>query len=281
MEGDIYMSTYVYEYRRHGKGEMISKYTDGVGIFDLRGVKFESSGTLIAKVRGNYLYKYLTSSCECTEFFAEGNILYRKTATGKEPILIAKNTIIYSYDSYIVREELAEYYGHSKEALFAYMALKVARKTATNLSNNKNNSSAQKTSSSSSLGAGGETLMTIIAFSFFFIIAAILTTLLEFYEYYTIVHIVVPSIVIAIIFLKRQIADEEYEHSVSSFVISTIKGIGIGLLSVFVIAPIDMFINEYIKFDRTLLISIDTAYTVWFCLVVVITVMLSAKKKNK
>jgi len=274
------MITYVYEYVRYGKGEMIAKYMNGY-VYDLRGKQFESSGEIIGKVIDNYLFKGNNYGYEPPNIQVSGNILYRRGATYKEPLLIAKNNVIYAYNNYKLGTELAEYEGNTEKALLAYAAL---RTLGTASSINTITASTSTTTSSSGRNSytstPGDGFIAFIAFGGFFGIIIAMSLCISFYEYYTFLHVGIPALILIGIVGKRFICEEEHEYRIGSVLLNAILGIGIGLLTIFFVSPIDMVVMRYMNLDRTLIIDRDTAYTACFILVILITIISKAKRKK-
>lgn len=274
------MATYVYKYARYGKGEMIAKYSGGY-IYDLRGKTFESNSSIIGRTSGTYLQKSKGVGYDYTDITVKGNIAYKNN----NYYLTAKNNIIYSRNN----AELAEYQGNPQEALFAYAALEIlsgvnaASLTKGNYSSSGSGSSGSSSSSSSS-GSGssvGGGCGTFVGIASLFLFAAAIVLLIDYYPYYTLLHIILPALIIVGIFLKRQLKDEEYEYPLSTMFIGGLKGVGYGIATIFIFAFFDMIVHKYFSFERTLLVSFDTAYTYCFLLVIVITILLNGEKKKK
>ena len=181
---------------------------------------------------------------------------------------------------------MAEYEGNPQEALFAYAALQIISKINSASSSSKGNysysgsSSGSIDSSSGGGSAAGGGCATFVAVVGLFLFAAAIVLLIDYYPYYTLLHVIVPALIIVGVFIKRQIKDEEYEYPLSTMLVGGIKGAGIGILTLFIVAMFDMGINRYMKMGRELIVSYDDAYTICWGLIIALTIMLNGKKKK-
>ena len=276
------MSTYLYTYASYSKRTMIAKYEYG-NIYDCRKSTYESTAPIIAKEKNGYLCRLTRTSYEFTDIYVVRDVAYKKRTTYTETILLARNGIIYSYENYSAKKELATYFGDPKEALLAYAALYIMKGTpnhsnsgySSGYTNNSTNSSSE------SSGGMGDGCMTVVIFAGLFIFAAIIMSLIEYFPYYTYAHIAIPTIVLLIVSAKRIFSDKDYDYNFGNILLGGLKGALGGFIAIVLTVLIfDMGINNHMKMGRELIISYDTAYTWLFILSIIIGIVLSGKEKK-
>lgn len=265
------MATYVYSYSRYGKGEMIGKYADGY-IYDLRGRSTESSSNIIGVTTGNYLRISRGHEYRYTDITVSGNVAYKN----KNYYLVAKNNVIYSSNNV----ELAEYEGNAAAALATYAALQFTRSDcqATEKVNGSYSTQSYNPDSHSRTSSFG--CSTWLIFAVLTIIAAYYGFISEFaYEYYTIIHIAIPAIVILGIIIKRAFKDEEYQYPFLRSLGNFMVGILVGFVIIFVIGSHDIIMHSIMGESRGYIINVDIAYSICIFETGIISTMLGAKRK--
>lgn len=276
------MSTYLYTYASSSSREMLAKYDSGY-IYDCRKSRYESSAQIIAKDQNGYLCKSTRASYEYTDIYVNRNVLYRKGTGYSDTLLIAKDGIIYSYQGYTTKNELATYSGRSGEALLAYAALYyMGSSTSYSGSGVSSNQSNTETNSSSGGGgnAGGNGCSTFFIWGSLFVMGAVITTLIEYYPYYTYFHVAVSIALPLGILLKRLFSDKEYRYTTGSAFLGAITGAITAVVIIFFGLLIDTGFIKYMSDGRKLIVSYDTAYSCVFIASIIIGILLSAEEKK-
>ena len=114
------MSTYLYSL---GDKKLLAR-CDARHVYDCRKTGDESSASIIAQEKYNYLCKYKDSlNYEYTDICIAGYVAYNGSIRPPKPFLIAENGTIYEYSDFRIKAPLATYSGDTSEALLAYTAL--------------------------------------------------------------------------------------------------------------------------------------------------------------
>ena len=125
-------------------------------------------------------------------------------------------------------------------------------------------------------------IVVVVGFVGFFGLIILVGLVYKFFEYFMLLHIIVPALILIGIIIKRAFSKKKYNYSFVNVIIGFVMGLAIGFIIEIIIGMFDLlFIQAILKEGRQLLFDSEIAYTTCIALVGIIYAILKCEEKKQ